>query len=95
MLNRFHPARRRHRQLSSSERWKTITFYVKNTDVSNAVAGLTTLALNGDICHGMDKYIAGANLIPLEKVGGVLRPIAVGEVWQRLFAKVIMRSQRI
>jgi hypothetical protein len=63
------------------------------TDVSNAVAGLTTLALNSDICLGMKKYIAGANLIPLEKVGGGIRPIAVGEVWRRLFAKVIMRSQ--
>jgi hypothetical protein len=63
------------------------------TDVSNAVAGLTTLALNGDICPGMDKYIAGASLIPLEKVGGGIRPMAVSEVWRRLFAKVIMRSQ--
>jgi hypothetical protein len=63
------------------------------TDVSNAVAGLTTLALNSDICLGMKKYIAGANLIPLEKVGGGIRSIAVGEVWRRLFAKDIMRSQ--
>jgi hypothetical protein len=36
----------------------------------------------------MNKYIAGANLIPLEKVGGGKHPIAVGEVWRRLFAKV-------
>jgi hypothetical protein len=31
--------------------------------------------------------------IILEKVGVGTRPIAVGEVWRRLFAKVIMRSQ--
>jgi hypothetical protein len=63
------------------------------TDVSNAVAGLTTLAPNGDICPGMDKYIANANLNPVEKVSVGIRPIAVGEIWRRLFAKVIMRSQ--
>jgi hypothetical protein len=35
------------------------------TDVSNPVSVLTTLALKGDICPGINMYIVGANLIQL------------------------------
>jgi hypothetical protein len=46
----------------------------------NAIAILATKALDGKILAELDKCIAGANLIPLDKPGGGIRPIAVVEV---------------
>jgi hypothetical protein len=56
-----------------------------------SIASLTTRALDGGFPPVVGPILTSANLIPLNSGG--IRPIAVDEVWRRLFAKVIMKHQ--
>jgi Reverse transcriptase (RNA-dependent DNA polymerase) len=56
-------------------------------------ASLTTRVLDGGFPPVVGLLLTSANLIPLEIPGGGIGPIAVSELWRRLFANVIMKHQ--
>jgi hypothetical protein len=55
-----------------------------------ALQRFCNMAVNGLLPSNLSPFLAGAKLIPLEKPGGGIRPIAVGEVLRRLVAKVLI-----
>ena len=57
----------------------------------NALQKFVDLAISGQLPLYLSPFLAGASLIPLEKQRGGVRPIAVGDSWRRLVAKVLVR----
>ena len=63
---------------------------VKSAHGDEAIEQLTlicNLLARGDVPEQLSQYLAGASLLALEKPGGGVRPIAIGEVLRRLVAK--------
>ena len=57
-----------------------------------ALTGVVKLLCGGRAPHDVIPHLCGASLLPCNKKGGGLRPIAVGEVLRRLTSKCISRS---
>ena len=53
-----------------------------------SVTSIVNLLLSGSACANVAKYICGAKLIALNKGDSEIRPIAVGELFRRIAAKV-------
>ncbi|XP_055353423.1 uncharacterized protein LOC129599259 [Paramacrobiotus metropolitanus] len=56
-----------------------------------ALTDLATMVFRKNLPEDVRPYFFGANLIPLLKKDGGIRPIAVGETLRRLFSKIISR----
>ena len=56
------------------------------------LTSICNLLARGDAPKPMAQYLAGASLMALEKPGGGLRPIAIGEVLRRLVAKCFCKT---
>ncbi len=69
--------------------------YVKNGDVTNrlltSLTSLTSIILNGAVPAIICPYLYGATLTALQKLCGGIRPIAVGNIWRRMAAKLACR----
>ena len=57
--------------------------------LKEALLQWTLLTARGELPQWSGPWVAAARLIPLEKPGGGLRPVAVGEVLRRLTSKVL------
>lgn len=70
--------------------------YVQNGDTGSrflkAVTSLTTIILKGDVPLSVSPYFYGASLTALQKKCGGIRPIAVGNSWRRISAKIACRK---
>lgn len=68
---------------------------VQNGEVKNrlltAVTSLTTIILGGTVPASICRYLYGATLTALQKICGGIRPIAVGNTWRRIAAKLACR----
>lgn len=68
---------------------------VQNGEVKNklltALTSLTTVILSGTVPESIGRYLYGATLTALQKLCGGIRPIAVGNTWRRIAAKLTCR----
>lgn len=68
---------------------------VQNGDVKNrlltSLTSLTTIVFSGTVPTSICRYLYGATLTALQKMCGGIRPIAVGNTWRRLAAKLACR----
>ena len=60
-------------------------------ELSLAIRRLLDLLLVGGVPEAVRPVFFGASLTPLKKKSGGIRPIAVGCVWRRLSAKIVLR----
>lgn len=69
--------------------------HVQNGDAGKklleAITALTTVILSGEVPTSICPYLYGASLTALMKKNGGIRPIAVGNTWRRLSAKIACR----
>lgn len=69
--------------------------YIKNGEAGNkllkAVTSLSELILRGNIPASVCPYLYGASLTALLKKCGGIRPIAIGNTWRRIAAKIACR----
>lgn len=66
-----------------------IDLWVPGSPFPDALVAAVSRFANGKVTGEARRYFFGALLVPLEKKGGGVRPIAVGEVLRRLAAKVV------
>lgn len=68
---------------------------VQNGEVRNrlstALTSLITIILSGTVPASVCRYLYGATLTALQKMCGGIRPIAVGNTWRRIAAKLACR----
>ncbi|XP_055354395.1 uncharacterized protein LOC129600034 [Paramacrobiotus metropolitanus] len=67
----------------------------QQSDLCVALTDLTNLVLKTDIPEDIRPFFFGANLIPLGKKDGGVRPIAVGETLRRLVSKIASNRIRL
>ena len=60
-----------------------------------ALAALVAILAHGKLPNDLAPLLGGANLIPLRKPDGGVRPIAVGETIRRLVGKVLMHVPKL
>jgi hypothetical protein len=61
----------------------------------SALAKLTKLRVHGDLPHAHAPFLCGANLTPLRKTDGGVRPVAVGETLRRMVGKVLLATPTV
>ncbi|GJS64283.1 hypothetical protein Tco_0678847 [Tanacetum coccineum] len=59
-------------------------------ELVSSITQVVNLFLDGNCPKILGEYIASAPLIPLVKLGGGIRPIAIDTIWRRLVSKVIV-----
>lgn len=62
-------------------------------DPREAIVKLMKMILNGKAYKPIAEFLSSAKLTPISKKNGGIRPIAVGCVWRRLAAKIILREE--
>jgi hypothetical protein len=62
------------------------------TELCEALGGWCDVAIEGRLPVGCRDLVCGANLIPLNKKDGGIRPIAVGDTLRRVVGKVLLRT---
>lgn len=69
--------------------------YIKNGEAGSrvliAVTSLVKTILKGGVPKSICQYLYGASLTALQKKCGVIRPIAVGNIWRIISAKIACR----
>ena len=57
-----------------------------------SLAKLTEVWVSGGLPQAHSVYLCGANLTPLKKADGGVRPVAVGETLRRLVGKALLST---